>query len=263
MGMANRAPKERRDTHFKISKHAIGRFRERVEEEHLSRDDRDLELLLDERIRVGKKLDMVDNVADKAASTIYEFTNQRATAIYYALVRDNTVVTVIDEAMGRQNMSTGQWSMRFNSPFAAALKDVAAAATKLTPVVSAIPLATVPASLAPPAPTPPPVPVAAPESPANRTVDPLDATLEEDLVAASRDLATCMATRKAAKAGADAAMHTLWLAEVAEELAKGRLNKIVNGTNAVKADAAADRPCKVCGEVGHDARRHSTFKKKS
>ena len=50
MGHAWKPPETSREFHFHISKHAVERFRERVDEEHCSSSNRDLAMLLDQRL---------------------------------------------------------------------------------------------------------------------------------------------------------------------------------------------------------------------
>jgi hypothetical protein len=128
MGKAYKAPEENRQPKFTASKHAVERFRERVEEEHLHRPDRDLALLLDARMQAGKRHNIRDNVDGGRPAVVYEFGNQMGTKTYFAVVRDRTVVTILDEAMGRDNFKANRWAVAFNAPFADKLLDVVPAA---------------------------------------------------------------------------------------------------------------------------------------
>jgi hypothetical protein len=141
-----RIPPRHHKRSFAISKHAIDRFRERVDEEFRHRDDDDLGNLLDERVRHAESNYQVrDPRAPDEITTLRSVACKHAT--YWAVIRDQTVVTVLDEEMARNNFQ-GQWAVVLNTPFAA-LRDL-----KL--------------SVAPPAASvPKPVPAPAPEVPAD------------------------------------------------------------------------------------------------
>lgn len=88
--------------HFKISDHAIERFRERVDEEHRHRDGEDLANLLDERLRYAEfNYQVHDPRSPEAVTTIRSIACRDAT--YYAVVREETAITVLDEAMAHNN----------------------------------------------------------------------------------------------------------------------------------------------------------------
>lgn len=117
-----------------VSSHAMERFRERVDEEFRHRDDEDLANLLDDRIcHAEHSYEVRDPRAPEEITTL--FTVECRSATYYAVVRDQTVVTVLDEAMAQNNFA-GQWSPVMNAPFA---------------VLRGL-------KIPPPAPTPPPTP---------------------------------------------------------------------------------------------------------
>jgi hypothetical protein len=85
-----------------ISDHAIERFRERVDEEHCHRDDEDLANLLDERLRYAEfNYQVHDQRAPEAITTLRSIACRDAT--YYAVVREETAITVLDEEMARNN----------------------------------------------------------------------------------------------------------------------------------------------------------------
>jgi hypothetical protein len=144
-----RVPPRHHKRRYTISKHAIERFRERVDEEFRHRDDEDLANLLDERVHHA---DMNHEVRDPRAPD--EVTTLRSVicrdATYYAVVRNATVVTVLDEEMAKNNFD-GQWRPILNNPFGV-LRDL-----KLAPATS---------------PTTPPTTVASAPDPAPPT-DPL------------------------------------------------------------------------------------------
>lgn len=139
-----RVPSRSYKRRFTISKHAIERFRERVEEEFMHRSDDDLSNVLDERVYHAESTYQVrDPRAPDEITTLRSVTCRHAT--FYAVVRNATVVTVLDEEMARNNFD-GQWKTVLNAPFAA-LRDLK------------LPAPTAPAS------SPPPVAPAAPEAP--------------------------------------------------------------------------------------------------
>lgn len=103
-----------------ISSHAIERFRERVDEEFRHRNDEDLGNLLDTRIHHSEfSWEVSDPRAPAARTTLKSVTCRNAT--YYAVVRDATVITLLDEEMARNNFE-GQWPP-VNTPFSS-LKDL-------------------------------------------------------------------------------------------------------------------------------------------
>jgi len=85
-----------------ISDHAIERFRERVDEEFRHRDDEDLANLLDERLSYAEFTYQVhDPRAPAAITTIRSVACRHAT--YFAVVREDTAITVLDEEMAHNN----------------------------------------------------------------------------------------------------------------------------------------------------------------
>jgi hypothetical protein len=85
-----------------ISDHAIERFRERVDEEFRHRNDNDLGNLLDERLSYAEfNYQVHDPRAPEAITTIRSVACRHAT--YFAVVRDETVITVLDEEMAHNN----------------------------------------------------------------------------------------------------------------------------------------------------------------
>ena len=106
---------------YTISKHAIDRFRERVDEEFRHRDDDDLGNLLDERLRHAEsKYQVRDPRAPDEITMLRSVACKHAT--YWAVIREQTVITVLDEEMARNNFQ-GQWAVVLNTPFAA-LRDL-------------------------------------------------------------------------------------------------------------------------------------------
>jgi hypothetical protein len=122
---------------YAISHHALERFRERVDEELRHRGDDDLMNLLDDRVcHADRDYQVRDPRAPEAITTLHEVHCRKDT--YFAVERDGTVVTLLDEQMARNNFG-GQWTPVLNAPFAK-LRDL-----KIAP----------PAPAKPPAPTPP------------------------------------------------------------------------------------------------------------
>jgi hypothetical protein len=116
-----RVPARHHKRRLAISKHAIERFRERVDEEFRHRDDHDLGNLLDERISYAEHTyEVRDPRAPDQVTTLRSVSCRHATL--YAVVRGKTVVTVLDEAMAQNNFN-GQWSPILNAPFTA-LRDL-------------------------------------------------------------------------------------------------------------------------------------------
>ncbi len=110
----------RKKSHYKrrylISSHALDRFRERVEEEFKHRDDADLTNLLDDRVcHSPDHYQVRDPRAPASITTLYAV--QCRHGVYYAVEREGTVVTVLDEEMARNNFG-GQWTPVLNAPFA-------------------------------------------------------------------------------------------------------------------------------------------------
>jgi len=131
-----RVPPRHHKRRYAISKHAIERFRERVDEQHRHRDDDDLANLLDERVHHAENTyEVRDPRAPDEITTLRTVACRDAT--YYAVVRGSTVVTVLDEEMASNNFN-GQWSPILNAPFTA-LRDL-----KLPPLT---PTPTAPAAL--------------------------------------------------------------------------------------------------------------------
>jgi hypothetical protein len=97
-----RVPTRHYKRRFTITDHAVERFRERVDEEFRHRDDTDLANLLDERISYAEHNYQVhDHRAPQAVTTLRSVACRNAT--YYAVVRDETAVTLLDETMARNN----------------------------------------------------------------------------------------------------------------------------------------------------------------
>jgi len=133
---------------YTISQHALERFRERVEDEYLHRDDHDLMNLLDEKLRGARqKWDVRDPRAPAHVTKLYEISTRKV-GVFYAVVRDETAVTVLDKDMAANNFA-GQWSPILNLPFEG-LRDfvVIPKIPVADPVVQA-PVEPVPVALAP------------------------------------------------------------------------------------------------------------------
>jgi hypothetical protein len=106
---------------YNVSKHALDRFRERVDDEFRHRDDNDLMNLLDDKLRNAEQTwDVRDPRAPKEVTKLYAISTRKA-GKFYAVVRDETAVTVLDEEMAANNFA-GQWKPILSLPFAA-LKD--------------------------------------------------------------------------------------------------------------------------------------------
>lgn len=194
-----RVPARHYKRHYTISKHAIERFRERVDEEFRHRADEDLSNVLDERVHHAESTYQVrDPRAPDDITTLRSVTCRHAT--YYAVVRNAAVVTVLDEDMARNNFD-GQWSSILNAPFAV-LRDL-----KLPPAV-------------PPSPSPALPPAAA--------ADPL-AEAGVAYARARRQKHECMETVTALKAELDRATEALHQAEAAVDQTHQRLVDLAGG----------------------------------
>lgn len=88
---------------FRVSDHALERFRERVEEEFTHRGNDDLADLLNSRLRASVLVrDVTDPRVPDSVTTLYLFecrTGERLVAV----VRDLCVITVLDDWMARNN----------------------------------------------------------------------------------------------------------------------------------------------------------------
>lgn len=88
---------------LRVSEHAMIRFRERVEEEFMHRGDDDLADLLNERIRAAVlSCEVVDPRVPGVPTRLHLFESRTGMRLV-AVVRDKTVVTVLDDWMARNN----------------------------------------------------------------------------------------------------------------------------------------------------------------
>jgi hypothetical protein len=150
MGMANKAPDARYVRRFNITSHALDRFRERVDEDVKARSNFDVGNLLDEKVRQATYVQTVrDPHAPELITKLHEIEVRSGT--YYAVVREDAVVTVLDEEMVKTNFKMANWKPALNSPFTretlSAVQPVPSAARKPSPTLAS---------------TPPPVPVQSP-----------------------------------------------------------------------------------------------------
>lgn len=123
MAKASKAPDPTYVRRFTITRHALERFRERVDEEFGSRNDIDLGNVLDERVHHSKDVSPIDDPSSSKPTSLHGIRNRSGSSKYYAIVRDGHVVTVLDQAMIENNFQTGTWKRPINKPFAV-LKDV-------------------------------------------------------------------------------------------------------------------------------------------
>ncbi len=205
-----RVPARHYKRRYTISQHAVERFRERVDEQFRHRDDEDLANLLDERLRHSE---FTYQVRDPRAPE--EITTLRSVACWettlYAVERNETIVTVLDEAMAKTNFD-GQWSPVLNAPFVAALRDIK------------LPAVRVPLAL-PAAPAAPAAPVTEDEPAA---VDPL-AEAGAAYARARKQRYACEQTWLRLKAEVEQATAALSEAELAVEETHQRLIALVEG----------------------------------
>jgi hypothetical protein len=113
MAKAHKPPAATYQRKFRITSHAIERFRERVDEEFKSLGDAAAGNLLDERIRFGSEERYIDhsNEGRYAAETsiAYKLENRNGSSCY-AIVRDNVVMTVLSPEMVDANRRSGLWT---------------------------------------------------------------------------------------------------------------------------------------------------------
>lgn len=110
MGMAHRAPDSRYTRTYDVRLHALERFRERVDEDVKARSNHDLSNLLDEKVCQAQNVYTVrDPRAPEALTKLHEI--DLRSGIYYAVVRDNAVITVLDEHMVKDN-----YDLAYHSP---------------------------------------------------------------------------------------------------------------------------------------------------
>jgi hypothetical protein len=116
MGMANKAPEARYVRKYNISTHALERFRERVEEDMKCRSNFDIGNALDEKVKQSRQHHTVrDPRAPEEVTKLHEIEVRSGT--YYAVVRNDTVVTVLDETMVKTNFEMANWKPTMNAPF--------------------------------------------------------------------------------------------------------------------------------------------------
>lgn len=139
MGKAWQPPATNREFRFWISQHAVERFRERVEEEFRSRTDRDLAMLLDERIYQAllakQQTDVIDSDYPDVDTKVVKIESRHGgtnfvvmrpyKASAYPPMRvvggpqglSQAAITVLTEEMATQNFTNGRWYVP-NRPFA-------------------------------------------------------------------------------------------------------------------------------------------------
>lgn len=154
MGKAWQPPKTNREFRFWISQHAVERFRERVEEEFRARTDRDLAMLLDERIYQALLAKQQTNVVDSEhpdVDTKVVKIDSRSGGVHYVVMRPyranayppmrviggpqglaQAAITVLTEDMATSNFSKGRWYVP-NRPFANKLHLVKPTEPQATP----------------------------------------------------------------------------------------------------------------------------------
>lgn len=141
VGQAHRPPVATYSRQFVISRHAIERFRERVDVEFNARNDDDLGNLLDERIRYAEERETVTDLHNIDTPTIVARIENRDGKPLFAVVRENTCITVLDEEMVTRKFEQGTWR---RGPMNAAFRPVlrGAVVPTLAPTVQLRPLET-------------------------------------------------------------------------------------------------------------------------
>ena len=195
-----RVPTRHYKRRFTITDHAVERFRERVDEEFRHRDDTDLANLLDERISYAEHNYQVhDHRAPQAVTTLRSVACRNAT--YYAVVRDETAVTLLDEAMARNNFDP--WT-----PVEATPHGLKVLTPSRLPVIPAPPVE---------------------DSPPTQTAEDLLAEAGVAYAHARKQQYACKEAVATLKAELDRAHEALFAAELAAESAHRRLINLASG----------------------------------
>lgn len=101
---------------FRVSDHALERFRERVDEEFRHRSNDDLADLLNDRMSASDLTrDVTDPRCPDHVTTLYRL-HSRTEEMQVAVVRQGVVVTVLDEWMANNNYPN--WNSLVTHPFA-------------------------------------------------------------------------------------------------------------------------------------------------
>lgn len=147
----SRAPNDYK-RRFTISWHALDRFRGRVDDEFRYRDDTDLKNLLDEKLcHAEQTWDLRDPRAPSEVTHLMAISTRKA-GRFYAVVRNETAVTILDEAMAANNFA-GQWQPILSLPFSG-LKDFNLTPPIVEPLHAPSHAAPVLVPMAPPVPEP-------------------------------------------------------------------------------------------------------------
>lgn len=119
---------------YEISKHAVDRFRERVDAEFQARPQEDLSNLLDERIRHSTDRFPIKDFTKRSVREgrvdkfVVRLDNLDGTHCFALLEDENVVVTILTSQMVDKNLTDGSWEHvspvppAVNSPFAALAK---------------------------------------------------------------------------------------------------------------------------------------------
>jgi hypothetical protein len=136
VGKAHQAPDATYQRQFVISAHALERFRQRAEIEHQARSDFDLGNLLDERIRFAESTQtIIDTRAVESTTRVFEMVSRDGHKSY-AVVRDMTVITVLEEWQMKANFDNGSWKPGpMNAPFSPSKLRGVVAAKSIAPSV--------------------------------------------------------------------------------------------------------------------------------
>lgn len=121
MGARN-ASKPYQPRKLRVSDHARDRFRERGGRTLGHLDDNALFIMLEERVRFSAEAAYTvrDPRAPTSITSLQPFEYEKQ--MLYAVVRENTVVTILDEQQARNNFDT--WEPVLNAPFADVLRNV-------------------------------------------------------------------------------------------------------------------------------------------
>lgn len=152
MGKAYQAPASKYRRTFVITEHVLERFRERCEFDVKARAPEDIGNLLDEKLRDARALprcirDIRDRKAPDDITQLVEIEMRHE--LLFVVMRDNTAVTLVDEAMAAENFKNGKWTHVVNTPFQVLKHVTPIAKPAPAPAMPSPPLAPTPPELSP------------------------------------------------------------------------------------------------------------------
>ncbi len=137
MALAHKAPHMNHKRAYTISAHAIERFRERaMDKDVLALDDWGIGNVIDATVRQNDESTIVIDTRNSDTETQVARCRYRDGAPFLAVIRDKTVVTILDIDMLATNVDNGSWRRKINSPFTAtALAGVVPVVETTTPPI--------------------------------------------------------------------------------------------------------------------------------